>query len=418
MYIANMKIRMDSLITTIATMLDIVESELLGASTNHGKRIAVLCAKMGKLLGKTSEEITALVTCALLHDNALTEYILAERTGKNRQHDPAMKKHSVYGQRNVDVLHLKTSVKDVILYHHERADGKGPFGIRSGEGPLDAELLAIADAIDVAYHLQRMSPEKLPAIQDTITKNIGKHYSKTAAELMLEVLDQSTLFSLKDDAIHETAATVFIPWVVEIEAETIFGLACFMSKIIDCKSVFTQQHSSQIANKAWFMSGYYKYSHAERVKLYLAAALHDIGKLATPTAILEKPRKLTDAEFSIMKEHVRITWELLKDIEGFHDISIWAAAHHEKLDGSGYPHERNAGELDFNSRLMACIDIYQAVSEERPYHPKRNHKDTMRLLHVIANSGKIDGDIVKDIDIALAPYDGQCLPSPEMPCTT
>ena len=402
---------MDSLIATIATALDIVENELLGASTNHGKRISVLCAKMGKLLGKTQEEISALIICALLHDNALTEFILGERMGG--QHDPAMKKHCEYGQRNVDALHLSANVKDFILYHHERADGKGPCGIRAGEGPLEAELIAIADAIDVAHHLQRLQPEKLDAIHNIIDKSVGKRFSKTVAELMREALDRPTLLSLDDDVIQETAAAVFVPRLVEIEAKTIFGLASFVSRIIDCKSVFTQQHSSQIANRAWLMSGYYDYEPADRAKLYLAAALHDIGKLATPTRILEKPGKLTDDEFSIMKDHVRMTWELLKDIEGFQDICVWASGHHEKLDGTGYPHGKKADEQDFNSRLMACIDIYQAVSEERPYHPRRNHEDTMRILWKTANAGKIDGNIVRDIDIALAPYDGKNLPPPD-----
>ena len=408
-----MIVRMDSLIATIATGLDIVESELLGASTNHGKRIAVLCAKMGRLLGKSPEEITALVTCALFHDNALTEHILAERIGG--QNHSAMKQHCQYGQRNVDTLHLKANVKDFILYHHERADGRGLFGIREGEGPLEAELIAIADTIDVMHHLQRMPPEELSTIRQVIINNTGKRYSKAAAELMLEVLDLPTLLSLKDDAIQETAATVFVPWLVEIEAETIFGLASFMSRIIDCKSVFTQQHSSQIANRAWFMSGYYNYDPAQRMKLYLAAALHDIGKLATPTEILEKPGKLTAEEFSVMKDHVRITWDLLKDIEGFQDVSVWASDHHEKLDGTGYPHGKTAEEQDFNSRLMACIDIYQAVSEERPYHPKRSHDDTMRVLYKNAIGGKIDGNIAKDIDVAMAPYDGKLVPAPEWP---
>ena len=404
---------MDSLIQAIAMALDIVENELVGASQNHGKRIAVICAKMGKLLGKTPEEITALVTCALLHDNALTEYILSERIGGQRE--SAMKKHCEYGQQNVDALHLNTNVKDFILYHHERPDGKGPFGTRAGEAPLEAELIAIADQVDVAYHLQGLAPEKLSAVQQTIVNGIGNRYSKTAAELMLEVLDLPTLLSLGDAAIRETAAAVLPPWVVEIEAETVFGLSNFVSKIIDCKSVFTQQHSSQIANKAWFMAAYYDREPADRVKLYLAAALHDIGKLATPTAILEKPGNLTDAEFLVMKDHVRMTWELLKNIEGFQSIGVWASSHHEKLDGTGYPHGKKADELDFNSRLMACIDIYQAVSEARPYHPQRNHHDTMKILYKVAGDGKIDEQITRDIDVALAPYDGKCLPPPKMP---
>ncbi|MDR2717766.1 MAG: HD domain-containing protein [Treponema sp.] len=403
-------VRMDSLIKSIATALDIVEGGLLGASTNHGKRIAVLCAKMGTVLGKNPDEITALAVCALLHDNALTEYILSERM--DGDHDSAMKKHCEFGQRNVDALRFKTNVKDFILYHHERADGTGPFGIREGEGPLEAELITIADSIDVACHLQRLEPEELPVIRNIIVQETGKHFSKKAAETLLEILDRPALLSLKDNVIKQTASDVLFPWTVDIQAETIFGLAGFIARIIDYKSVFTEKHSTQIANKAWFMGKYYRYDPEKLMELYLAASLHDLGKLAVPPDILEKPGKLSGEEFEIIKKHIHLTWELLNDIEGFESICQWAANHHEKLDGSGYPFGKKAPELDFNSRLLACLDIYQAISEERPYHPGRNHGDTMQILHEMADMGKIDGDITKDLDIALAPYDGKDLPPP------
>ena len=411
-YNALMIIRMDSLIKAIAMALDYVEHELLGASTNHGKRIAVLCAKMGKTLGKSPEEITGLAMCALLHDNALTEYIIAERMVEH--HDPAMKKHCEYGQRNVDALCFKTSVKDFILYHHERADGNGPFGIHAGEGPLEAECIAIADSIDAAHHLQRVDQKRLYTIRRIIKEEAGKCYSKVAAETMLEVLDWPMILSLKDDVIQETTETAFTPWIVDIEADTIFGLANFITKIIDYKSAFTKRHSTQIANKAWFMGGYYNYNPVLQRELYLAAALHDIGKLEVPTDILEKPGKLTDGEYAIIKTHIKRTWEILKDIEGFQTICDWASNHHEKLTGNGYPFKKKAEALDFNSRLMACIDIYQAVSEERPYHPARNHSDTMAVLYKMAAAGDIDETIVKDIDTALAPFNGNDLPPPNL----
>ncbi|MDR0321932.1 MAG: HD domain-containing protein [Treponema sp.] len=402
---------MDSLIKAIVTALDIVEGDLLGASTNHGKRIAVLCAKMGERLGKSPDEITSLAVCALLHDNALTEYIMSERIGGF--HDPAMKKHCEYGQRNVDTLQLKTGVKDFILYHHECADGSGPFGIKEGEGPLEAELITIADSLDVSCHLQGLEPEDLPDIHRVIAKRTGRLYSTAASKAMLEILDLPMLCSLKDDVIVETAKTAIPSWIVNADEKICFNLAGFISRIIDYKSVFTCRHSTQIANKAWFMGEYYKYEAEERTKLYLAAALHDIGKLATPLAILEKPDKLSNTEFLIIKEHSRLTWELLKEIEGFETICTWASSHHEKLDGSGYPFGKKADELDFNSRLLTCIDIYQAVSEDRPYHPGRNHRDTMEILCEMANNGKVDSVIVTDMDIALAPYDGGDLPSPQ-----
>jgi HD-GYP domain-containing protein (c-di-GMP phosphodiesterase class II) len=184
------------------------------------------------------------------------------------------------------------------------------------------------------------------------------------------------------------------------------NLVGFITRIIDYKSLFTRRHSTQIANKAWLMGGYYGYNSSLRAELYLAAALHDLGKLSTPVGILEKPGQLDKNEFRIIQNHVRLTYELLKDISGFERICAWASNHHEKLDGSGYPWGKKAEEQDFNSRLMTCIDIYQAVSEERPYHPGRNHRDTMDILYGMADKGFIDGGIAKDLDTVLAKYDG------------
>ncbi|MCL2184285.1 MAG: HD domain-containing protein [Treponema sp.] len=407
-----MTIRMDSLINAITKALDTVEKELLGASTNHGKRIAILCAKMGKLLGKNNDELRGLTNCALLHDNALTEYILASRASGH--YDSTMKKHCEYGQRNVDILNFNTNIKDFILYHHERADGKGPYGICEGQGPIEAELIAIADSIDVSFHLQRLKQEELNNVIKVIKEKTGSRFGKIAADTMLDVMDWQMIESLKDDVINETASVFLTPWVLDVEDKFIFNLVKFITKIIDYKSVFTEHHSTQIANIAWFMGEYYKYDQTQKAKLYLAAALHDIGKLDTPSAILEKPGKLTDEEYIIIKEHVYKTWELLKDIEGFNDICAWASNHHEKLTGNGYPFGKKADELDFNSRLMSCIDVYQAVSEVRPYHPKRNHESSMQILYKMADDGALDKNIVNDLSIALAPFDANGLPSPEI----
>jgi HD-GYP domain-containing protein (c-di-GMP phosphodiesterase class II) len=197
-----------------------------------------------------------------------------------------------------------------------------------------------------------------------------------------------------------------------MEDKLILNLAGFITRIIDYKSVFTCRHSTQIANKAWLMGTYYGYDQALRAEFYLAAALHDIGKLSTPVEILEKPDRLTEGEFHVIKDHVRKTYELLKDIEGFERICDWASNHHEKLDGSGYSFGKKADALDFNSRLMACIDIYQAVSEERPYHPNRDHNSTIKVLYDMADQELVDIGIVRDMDKVLAEYSGKDIPSP------
>jgi HD-GYP domain-containing protein (c-di-GMP phosphodiesterase class II) len=277
---------------------------------------------------------------------------------------------------------------------------------------LGAEIIAIADALDVENHLQTVSPRALADIRKQIAAEAGARYTKRAAEAMLAVLDEAMLSLLHDDHILETVERTIPPWPVDIEDVSVFRIADLAARIIDYKSVFTKRHSVQIAGKAWRMGEYYGYDKLSKVRLYLAAAFHDLGKLATPSRILEKPGKLTDEEFTVIKDHVRLTQDILKDVSGFERVCAIASGHHEKLDGTGYHHGKRADELGFDERILACIDIYQAVSETRPYHAGRSHAETMPILYDMARKGFIDDRIVKDLDIVMPTYANADAPLP------
>ncbi|GHV93813.1 HD family phosphohydrolase [Spirochaetia bacterium] len=403
---------MDALILVLAQALDMVEISYLGASTNHGKRIAVLCAAMGRHLGIKGDELSDLVSCALLHDNALTEFILLQQ---GREEDAVyLGAHCEIGQRNVEVLPFKGNISGYIHFHHERANGQGPFKMSEGYYPLGAELIAAADMIDVERHLQRIAPVLLPLLREDIEDDIHHRFTGRAGNALLAVLDEELLASLQDDRIEETIRRSVPDWTMDMENPALVPIAELIARIIDYKSTFTRLHTQQIANRAWVMAEYYGYNLTDKIQLYLAAALHDIGKLAIPSAVLEKPGKLNDEEFEIIKTHIVHTRNLLCAMKGHGPIIEWASNHHEKLDGSGYPLGKTAAELDFNSRLMACIDIYQAVSEERPYHPRRSHTETMPILNSMAEKGGIDPAIVRDMDKVMASYSLKDVETPKL----
>ena len=406
---------MDALIRVLAQALDMVEIAYLGASTNHGKRIAVVCAAMGRHLGMNEAELSDLVTCALLHDNALTEYILLLK--ESAEEDATrLGAHCEIGQRNAEILPFNGNIQGYILYHHERADGQGPFKMSEGYYPLAAELIAAADMIDVGRPLSRVSPDELPALREVISADMHRRFTGRAAGALLAVLDEDMLVSLRDDRIEKSACRSIPAWTMEMDDPALVPIAELIARIIDYKSAFTKIHTQQIANRAWVMAEHYGYDPAQKIQLYLAAALHDLGKLAIPPVVLEKPGKLDHDEFEIIKTHIVHTRELLSGLagEGIGNIVEWASNHHEKLDGRGYPLGKTGADLDFNSRLMACIDIYQAVSEERPYHPRRSHADTMPILHDMAEKGGIDPAIVRDMDKVMLPWSGRDLETPKL----
>ena len=405
---------MDSFIKVLAHALDMVEIALLGASTNHGKRIAVLSAEMGKRLGLDEDRLSGMISCAMLHDNALTESESVMPGWEQEQNPKSLGIHCAIGQRNINVIPFRCDAGNFIRYHHELANGHGPFGLTEGCCPLEAELIAAADMVDIQNHLQWLSPEELPALWDTISADIHYRYTGRAGGALLEILDEAMLTSLRDDHIEETSRKVIPRWNMDMGDAALIPIATFVARIIDYKSAFTMLHTTQIANRAWVMAEHYGYDLTEKIGLYLAASLHDIGKLAIPSAILEKPGKLDNEEFAIIKSHVSQTRTILSKSDGMELITEWAANHHEKLDGTGYPFGKSAADLDHNSRLMACIDIYQAVCEERPYHPRRSHAETMPILYSMAEKGGIDPVIVKEMDTVMAPYSGMDLSPPSV----
>ena len=133
-------------------------------------------------------------------------------------------------------------------------------------------------------------------------------------------------------------------------------------------------------------------------KMYLAGALHDIGKVAVGNEILEKPGRLTDEEFTTMKDHASYTYYILSEIDDFEELRDWASFHHERLDGTGYPFGKTAADLNTQERMMACVDIYQALTESRPYKQGMSHEKACGILKDMADKGWIDAEIVSQVD--------------------
>ena len=279
---------------------------------------------------------------------------------------------------------------------------------------MGAEIIANADMLDMDIRIEGISSVELQSLHQNIESNINKCFTKRSGGALLEVLDSSMLASLHNEVINETVRSAIPAWNMEIENPALIPFASLVSRIIDFVSKSTGVHTQQIANRSWLMSEYYGYDLSQKMQLYLAAALHDIGKLAIPSAILDKPGKLNDEEYAIIKTHIVHTRTLLSSMDGLGPIIEWASNHHEKLDGLGYPLGKTAADLDFNSRLMACIDIYQAASEKRPYHPQRTHEETMSVLNSMAADGKLDPEIVKDMDKVMAEWSQKEVPMPSL----
>ena len=140
------------LLSACSYALDCVEAELVHVSDKHAKRVAYMSVCMAEQLGISGESLQDLAACALLHDNALTQYI-QEELHKDVTNVPQASQvgiHCTLGEKNIQRLPFHTDVKNVILYHHENANGSGPFGKTWEEVPLFSRIIHLSDLLDRA----------------------------------------------------------------------------------------------------------------------------------------------------------------------------------------------------------------------------------------------------------------------------
>ncbi len=155
--------------------------------------------------------------------------------------------------------------------------------------------------------------------------------------------------------------------IAEREEEVIWRL----SKALDYRDGETGEHTFRVATIARMIAEELGFSHERCRTLYLAAPLHDIGKVAIPDAILRKQGKLDADEYAIMKTHVPVGQDILAD--GASDLvqmaSRIAGAHHERWDGTGYPNRLRGDDIPIEGRITAVADVFDALCSERPYKP-------------------------------------------------
>ena len=405
-----MKLDLTDMFYALSFALDNIEAELLGLDTGHCRRVTFLSILMAKELGIKDEELRDFAGCCLLHDNALSEFIHEELITSKEISVPLseivesdeefmFQHHSIIGERNIRLLPFRTDVKNIIRYHHETADGTGPMKRTAEQTDIRAQILHLADMVDMTGKLTTMTENKFKEMQERVQRYSGSMFSKESVDLFMKAVSFEDIVHLQDkDGVHTYFEQELTTTAYDYTDEEIHHIAELFEKIVDYKSPFTEAHSKGVADKAEIMARFYGFDPEKTLRFYFAGALHDIGKLVVSNNILEKPDRLTNDEFSTMKNHASATYYVLSQIKDIPDIVEWAANHHEKLNGKGYPRKLSEKELSFEDQLMACIDIYQALTEKRPYKDGFSHDKTLAIMRDMVGKGELNERIVNDID--------------------
>ena len=400
----TMKFNLNQFLLAVSDALDFVEINTLGSTSFHSKRVAYIALALADFYPMDQKDRFDLCSFAILHDNGLSE----EATVNKFEDDPQKSnqnileqytEHCDIGERNIKDFPFLSDQKNIVKYHHESYNGSGFFKLKGEEIPLLAQIIALADTVDNIFHFENPSIENRKKIIEFINNKKEIFYSEQLVDNFNKLAKRTSFWlDLQSNNLEKMVLNKIADFTINIELDHLVKLSSVFSTIIDSNSSFTGRHTSGLSQKVETLANHYEYDTQKTMKLVIAANLHDLGKLAVANKILDKQAPLTQEEFEIVKCHTYYTRQALQKVNGFEDIVEWAANHHEKLDGNGYPYGLPASALSHESRMMTCLDIYQALTEDRPYRAGMPHKDTMDILKDQASKGYIDSSIVADID--------------------
>lgn len=281
-------------------------------------------------------------------------------------------------------------VAQAVEYLDEHWDGKGsPYKLKGEQIPLLARILCLCQTMEVFA-----ATFGVDAAYEMLHKRNRRWFDPELVRAACSFQHDRAFWALHAEMLHNPDMQPPIPDLTRQVLPSDLDRVCeAFAMIVDAKSSFTAEHSRRVARYAVQVGEALGWD-AERVNfIYRAGLLHDIGKLGVSNAILEKPGKLTDEEFSAIRLHPKYTFEILRRVRSFAWLAEVAGAHHERLDGRGYWQGRTAEQLTPEMRILAVADVFDALSAERPYRPALPLTQVFEIMERDSGTA-LDGELV------------------------
>lgn len=371
--------------------------DLVGVSDfQHGKRVAMIARETALQLGLPEARLENLVFAGLLHDMGVSSTAEHRRLVSD---DPDVDRQA-HCERAFHLMqpfaHLSLLANAV--RHHHTPWTELPADLGEADA-IDSNLILLADRVDTLLLLRHGLENPLFHSTD-ICREIS---ALSGSVLQPEVVDaflaaasrEAFWITLVPRHVQTYLNELELPlWSVTIEFPQFRHVARLISSIVDAKSHFTASHSLGVAQLSRYLGERMGFAPDSLAKMEIAGLMHDIGKLCVPDEIVEKPARLTVAEFSVMERHSFETFQILRHVPGLETVAEWAAFHHEALNGHGYPFRRSAPTLVPEARIIAVADVFQALAQVRPYRGAQRLDEISRTLGEFAGKGILDPDIV------------------------
>ena len=380
-------INLGNIVLSLSDALDLASPKLV----QHQQRTAYIAYEMGKTADYSQDKLEGIFIASLLHDvGALS---VEEKIKLHEFEKIDVDTHCIQGEALFNTVSWLKPLAKIIRFHHKTWE--------KWDEPIDNPLVLDSQIVSLADYVERLIKRDKYILHQhkDIILNVLSQKDKMFHNRVIDLFEKVSsseefwldLFShrLYSILMHEGPYKK-----IDVDLSHIFPISELFRNIIDFRSHFTATHSSGVAATASELAKKFGFTETEVGFMEIAGNLHDLGKLSIPNSILEKPDKLTGEEFAVIKSHTYYTYDVLKTIGGLQNVIEWAAYHHEKLDGSGYPFHCNGDDLSTGARIMMVADIFTAIAEDRPYRKGMSKKGIVDILGSFADMQLLDSKVV------------------------
>ena len=375
---------MRSLLGALGRTMNLINADI----QRHHEQTAYIAYQTACAMGLGQDALFYTINAALTHEIGC---VVVNHAQKVRETGEGRRRIAQVGAYMLREMEEFQTVASIIEISQDRFSDCLTMDVDSGILDI-AQSIHLADFVSTALRKDVPVLNQVKGIVESVARLRGAEFSPKAVDAFLTISSRECMWL--DAALNPAFLMNFTGSIREVSLDRIVIFTRFMSRIIDFRSPFTAMHSAGVAATARELARLSGMSREEIQMIVVAGNLHDVGKLRVPNAILEKQNRLTAEEFNIVKEHAYYTRMILQDVEGFEKIADWAAFHHEKLNGNGYPFHLNGEKLDTGARILAVADIFAAITEVRPYRIGMDRKQAMAVLEEAVSKGEICGQIV------------------------
>ncbi len=247
---------------------------------------------------------------------------------------------------------------------------------------------------------RRMKGENIPSVNHfrIIAKDGGTRWVEANA-ILFEWDKKKAELSFLKDITDKKISEMEVQKTLDSLKKAFSTIVQVMVSAVEARDPYTAGHQKRTADLARAIAVEMGLPHEKVDGIRMAGSIHDIGKLSIPADILSRPSRLTDIEFSLIKEHSRQGYEILKDVESPWPLAQIVYQHHERMNGSGYPRNLKGEEILMEARIMAVADVVESMASHRPYRPALGIESA--LAEIEKNKGILYDNAVADTCLRL-----------------